>query len=99
MPGFERLLKARTGWSFKVRGTFTKSEGKGQEIELLCEDPTIHKVEICGEIENPKRYPISKKYTKPETLRKNAHLRSRTNLIGGIARIRNALAFATHVFF
>lgn len=28
-----------------------------------------------------------------------AHLRPRTNTIGAVARIRNALAFATHKFF
>lgn len=27
------------------------------------------------------------------------HLRPRTNTIGAVARIRNALAFATHKFF
>ena len=99
MPEFSRFLKARTGWSFKVKGTYVKSEGKGQTIELLCEDPSIHSVEVCGEVQNPKTYPISKKYQKPETLREHCHLRPRTNLIGGVARVRNALAFATHIFF
>jgi aspartyl/asparaginyl-tRNA synthetase len=28
-----------------------------------------------------------------------AHLRPRTNTIGAVARIRNALAYATHSFF
>jgi asparaginyl-tRNA synthetase len=35
----------------------------------------------------------------PETLREKAHLRPRSNLIGAVTRIRNNLAYATHVFF
>lgn len=34
-----------------------------------------------------------------ESLRERLHLRPRTNLIGAVARIRNALAHATHTFF
>ena len=34
-----------------------------------------------------------------EYLREKAHLRPRTNTIGAVARIRNALAYATHKFF
>lgn len=34
-----------------------------------------------------------------EYLREKAHLRPRTNTIGAVARIRNALAYATHRFF
>ncbi len=34
-----------------------------------------------------------------EHLRSIAHLRVRTNLMAALARVRNALAFATHRFF
>lgn len=44
-------------------------------------------------------YPIAKKKTSYEFLREKMHLRPRTNTIGAVARIRNALAFATHRFF
>ena len=44
-------------------------------------------------------YPIAKKKQTLESLRDKAHLRPRTNTIGAVARIRNALAFATHEFF
>lgn len=44
-------------------------------------------------------YPMAKKKQSMEFLREKAHLRSRTNTIGAVARIRNALAFATHSFF
>jgi asparaginyl-tRNA synthetase len=82
----------------KITGKFVKSIGQGQAIEVLCEDPENHEVEVCGECD-PKFYPISKKYHKAETLREHCHLRPRTNLIGGVARVRNALAFATHLFY
>jgi asparaginyl-tRNA synthetase len=44
-------------------------------------------------------YPMAKKKLGMEFLREKAHLRPRTNTIGAVARIRNALAFATHAFF
>merc|ERR1740117_166176 len=44
-------------------------------------------------------YPLAKKKHGLEFLREIAHLRPRSNLIGAVARIRSALAFATHEFF
>ncbi|GMY30003.1 asparagine--tRNA ligase, chloroplastic/mitochondrial isoform X1 [Fagus crenata] len=44
-------------------------------------------------------YPIQKKRVSREFLRTKAHLRPRTNTFGAVARVRNALAFATHKFF
>ena len=44
-------------------------------------------------------YPIAKKKTTYEFLREKMHLRPRSNTISAVARIRNALAFATHRFF
>lgn len=44
-------------------------------------------------------YPLAKKKQSYEFLREKAHLRPRTNTIGAVARIRNALAYATHRFF
>jgi asparaginyl-tRNA synthetase len=44
-------------------------------------------------------YPMAKKKQSMEFLREKAHLRSRTNTIGAVTRIRNALSFATHSFF
>lgn len=45
------------------------------------------------------KYPLAKKKQSMEYLREIAHLRPRTNTIGAVARIRNALAYATHTFF
>lgn len=44
-------------------------------------------------------YPLAKKKQSYEFLREKAHLRPRTNTIAAVARIRNALAYATHQFF
>ncbi|KAG5547319.1 hypothetical protein RHGRI_013110 [Rhododendron griersonianum] len=48
---------------------------------------------------DPAKYPLP--HTRPtlEFLRDYVHLLSRTNTISAIARIRNALAYATHTFF
>ena len=55
-------------------------------------------VRVLGESHD---FPIAKKEHKLETLRTEAlaHLRPRTNTIGAVARVRSALAFATHEFF
>ncbi|OMO91581.1 Aminoacyl-tRNA synthetase, class II (D/K/N) [Corchorus olitorius] len=68
-------------------------EGTKQRIELRVE-----KVVHIGEVD-PAKYPIPKTKLTLEFLRDHLHLRSRTNTIAAIARIRNALAFATHSFF
>lgn len=44
-------------------------------------------------------YPIAKTRLSLEFLRSVMHLRARTNTISAVARIRHALAFATHSFF
>ena len=45
-------------------------------------------------------YPLAgKKFHSPEYLRGIAHLRPRTNLISAVARMRNALAYSTHLYF
>jgi asparaginyl-tRNA synthetase len=48
---------------------------------------------------DPAGYPLAKKKQTFEFLREKGHLRPRTNTIGAVARIRNALAYATHSFF
>lgn len=48
---------------------------------------------------NASEYPLAKKRQSFEFLREKMHLRPRTNTIGAVARIRNALAYATHEFF
>jgi len=55
-------------------------------------------IEVVGDCADPK-YPLQKKRHSLEFLRSIAHLRPRTNTIASVARVRSALAQATHNFF
>ncbi|CAN0901405.1 Asparagine--tRNA ligase, cytoplasmic 1, partial [Linum grandiflorum] len=83
-----------TGTSVSVEGVLQlPPEGTKQRIELRVEQ-VLH----FGPVD-PAKYPIPKTKLTLEGLRERIHLRPRTNTISAIARIRNALAFATHSFF
>ena len=81
------------GSSIAVEGKLVKSEGKGQTVEIQAE-----KIKVFGFCD-PMEYPLGKQRVSFERLREIAHLRPRTNSFGAVARIRNALAYATHQFF
>jgi asparaginyl-tRNA synthetase len=88
----KRLLP--TGTCVLVEGELVQTpEGTKQAVELKAKK--ILHVGTC----DAATYPIAKKKTTMEFLRSAAHLRPRTNTVGAVARIRNALAFATHEFF
>lgn len=80
------------GAAMSATGTLVKSPAAGQAFELQAES-----IEIIGTC--PEEYPLQKKRHSFEFLRTIAHLRPRTNTFGSVARVRNALAFATHKFF
>lgn len=93
LPSYEELLKKlSTGASISVTGELVESLGKGQSWELKAH--AIHLFGTC-----PEEYPLQKKRHSFEFLRSLAHLRARTNTQGAVARIRNALSIATHLFF
>lgn len=82
-----------TGTCIMVEGELKQPpEGTKQKVELKVE-----KILEVGAVE-PK-YPIAKAKLSMEYLRGFMHLRPRTNTISAVARIRNALAYATHTFF
>ena len=94
LPNYEQLTKdLSTGASVSITGTLVKSQGKEQAFELKAKNVSI--LGVC----DPDTYPLQKKQHSFEFLRTIAHLRPRTNTIGAVARLRNALAFATHKFF
>lgn len=94
MPGYEKLMQAlTTGVSVAISGKLEENPSKPGELELRAE-----KVDIIGACDAT-AYPLQKKRHTFEFLRSIAHLRPRTNTIGAVTRIRNALAFATHRFF
>ncbi|OGN57049.1 MAG: asparagine--tRNA ligase [Chlamydiae bacterium RIFCSPHIGHO2_02_FULL_45_9] len=93
-PNFVYLIKElTTGASVRVIGKLIKSPGKNQALELRASE-----IEIIGPC-NAEKYPLQKKRHSFEYLRTIAHLRPRTNTQGAVLRVRNALAFATHLFF
>jgi asparaginyl-tRNA synthetase len=94
LPEYETVIKRlSTGASVEVSGVLVPSPGKGQRIEVKADSVTVY-----GEAD-PETYPLQKKRHSFEFLREIGHLRSRTNTIGAVIRVRNACAMAIHSFF
>ena len=94
LPNYaEEILRLTTGCSVMVTGTVVESPGKGQRVEVQAKQ-----VQALGWAD-PETYPLQKKRHSFEYLRTIAHLRSRTNTFGAVARIRNAISFAIHDYF
>lgn len=87
------LKKLNTGASVEATGVLVASQGKGQRIELKAQT-----LKVYGEAD-PDTYPLQKKRHSFEFLRTIGHLRSRTNSLGAVLRVRNACATAIHQFF
>ncbi|TNV82253.1 hypothetical protein FGO68_gene8791 [Halteria grandinella] len=99
IEGFEAISKVTTGTSLQLKGTLIKSPAQGQLFELqVSKTDRGHGVKILGTCEG-KTYPLARKGHGLEFLREKAHLRPRTNTFGAVTRVRNNLAFATHLFF
>ncbi|GAB5411963.1 MAG: asparagine--tRNA ligase [Chlamydiales bacterium] len=82
-----------TGSAIIATGKLVESPGGKQKVEMQAE-----KIELVGSCPADD-YPLQKKRHSFEFLRTIAHLRPRTNTQGAVARVRNALAFASHRFF
>ena len=94
MPNFEEVMKElTTGASVSIKGNLVESPGKNQSLELQASE-----IEVIGPC-SAEKYPLQKKRHSFEYLRTIAHLRPRTNTQGAVLRVKNALAFATHLFF
>lgn len=94
LQGYDKLVTGlATGVAVEVAGPVVESPGQNQNVEMHPE-----KLEIIGTID-PEHYPLQKKRHSFEFLRTIAHLRPRTNTFGAVARVRNAAAHATHLFF
>ncbi len=94
LPDYKELLKQlNTGASVEVSGVLVASVGKGQRIELKAQG-----VQVYGEAD-PETYPLQKKRHSFEFLRTIGHLRSRTNTLGAVFRVRNACSQAIHQFY
>jgi asparaginyl-tRNA synthetase len=94
LPGYQSLMdQVSTGTSLSVKGIVVESPGGKQSLEVQASE-----IKIIGKCD-PETYPLQKKRHTFEFLRSIAHLRPRTNTLGAVTRVRNALAFATHLFF
>lgn len=89
----EAMAQLATGASVAITGELVESPGKNQALELKAKE-----IRVLGTCD-PAKYPLQKKRHTFEFLRTIAHLRPRTNTQGAVLRVRNALAFATHLFF
>jgi len=95
LPNYEaEVLRLTAGCSVEVDGQLVESKGKGQSVELKASE-----VRVIGWVDDPDTYPVSAKRHTFEYLREVAHLRSRTNTFGAVARVRHALAVGIHRFF
>ncbi|KAJ7547998.1 hypothetical protein O6H91_08G113000 [Diphasiastrum complanatum] len=95
IEGYEKidLGLITTGSSVLLDGVLVESQGSKQKVELQ-----VSKLTLVGE-SDATTFPVQKKKLSREYLRTIAHLRPRTNTFGAVARVRSALAFATHKFF
>lgn len=94
LPNYQDITNLSAGCSVEIEGEVVASEGAGQSVELRATSVTI-----VGWVEDPATYPMQPKRHSMEFLRENAHLRSRTNIGGAMARMRNTLAQAIHRYF
>ncbi|OPX25227.1 MAG: asparagine--tRNA ligase [Planctomycetales bacterium 4484_123] len=94
LPNYRsEVVHLSAGCSVAVTGQLVPSQGRGQTVELRASE-----VQVIGRAD-PERYPIQPKRHSFEFLRKQAHLRPRTNTFGAVARVRNTICAAIHEFF
>ena len=86
------LKDVTTGACISVNGTLVESPAAGQPSEIQASS-----IEVLGLCDNT--YPMQKKGQSFEVMRKNAHLRLRTNTFGAVMRIRHNMAIAIHKYF
>ena len=86
------LKDVTTGACICAEGILVESQGAGQTCEIQAT-----KIIIYGLCDNT--YPMQKKGQSFEVMRKNAHLRLRTNTFGAVMRIRHNMAMAIHTYF
>ena len=86
------LKDVTTGACISATGKLVESLGAGQTVEIQAE--TIEIYGLCGN-----DYPMQKKGQSFEVMRKNAHMRLRTNTFGAVMRIRHNMAMAIHTYF
>jgi asparaginyl-tRNA synthetase len=87
------IKRLNVGCSVTIEGEIRKSPAKGQVTEMQATKVIVHG--WC----DADAYPIQKKGASFEFLRTVAHLRTRTNTFGAMARVRNCVSNSIHQFF
>ena len=90
----DEIKHLTAGCSLEATGLIVPSPAKGQPFEMQAST-----IKVCGWVDDPDTYPIQPKAHSMEYLREVAHLRSRTNVIGAVTRVRHTIAQAIHRFF
>ncbi|MFN8178068.1 MAG: asparagine--tRNA ligase [bacterium] len=94
LPNYAQdVARLSAGCSIVAAGELVASPGGGQTVEIRAT-----RLDVVGWVDDPETYPVSAKRHTFEYLREVAHLRSRTNTFGAVARVRHALAQAIHRF-
>lgn len=92
LANFDEVAKLSIASSIYVTGKVVKSQGAGQEFEVIAS-----KIEVYQKA-SPE-YPLQNKRHSFEFLREIAHLRPRSNTFSAVFRVRSVLAFAINKFF
>ena len=92
LANFDELAKLSIASSIYVTGKLVKSQGAGQEFEVIAS-----KIEVYQKA-SPE-YPLQNKRHSFEFLREIAHLRARSNTFSAVFRVRSVLAYAINKFF
>lgn len=88
------LKDLSTGCSITVTGDLVESIGKGQKFELQAKT-----IALLGGIGDKETYPLPAQKQSLEKLRTMLHLRSHTQIMRAVMKVRNVLSMATHAFF
>ena len=95
LPNYANEIAHLTaGCSVEATGFIVPSPAKGQPFEMQATE-----IKVVGWVDDPDTYPIQPKAHTMEYLREVAHLRSRTNVMGAVTRVRHTIAQAIHRFF
>lgn len=95
LPNYaDEIAHLTAGCAVEATGIIVPSPAKGQPFEMQTSE-----VKVIGWVDDPDTYPIQPKAHSMEYLRDVAHLRSRTNVIGAVTRVRHTIAQAIHRYF
>ena len=93
LPNYaEEIARLTTHCAVECDGEIVQNPRGGNEINASA-------IRVVGWVDDPDHYPVQPKQHSFEYLREVAHLRSRTNTFGAVARVRHTLACAVHRFF